>query len=565
MSAPARGAAPHAKRPRAREIPWRFVTWYGNFGVFVFHCHPQQSLSGPLALLPPATPSPNISPQLGENSYLQNPSLLFVLGFVFEEKSAELNCAIEAMEPDHNSENFPLSAATYMPTTNPQDSTSNVSEEHVWTSCQRSSKDYPDLFKFASSSQPVASSSTTSAPLRRESTEIIPPDPPKEKQVTPAELAKLGIKVRDFAYECVLPPIPPYIRGRAQVIVGRVPAPRLQPNENEEDSDPFRAGPSQPKASFSKKPASQNRGRGKARSVERESTEPDDSQLPPPSRERGYVDILTEYQPAFQSQPDAHSPRTPPALAPLYTNSQSQSIWAPEYSSQSQSIPSFAYSQESNYIDTPLVTPNGSLQWPEPEIGSAPISQMDTDSQLPAVELLSYSQLGFTPIESQMESPSQSSMPPPLIRSSSSPLSAPPSSPLPTVALAPEVRQRHSVGRAISSPSPTRPSRSRSPRRRRRDESPASSPLSDLLPSPQPRYNLRKRRAASPEAQPSARRATRSQSRQPQSQPPPARPPIFSRQSMQAKGKSQQNSKTTKPIRKPRVPGRGRDETMIMG
>ncbi|KAF7981679.1 hypothetical protein HWV62_32230 [Athelia sp. TMB] len=459
---------------------------------------------------------------------------------------------MEAMESDHYSEKVPLSAAISAPSAEPQLSTSN---------------DCPDFAKFASSSQPVASSSNPNPPLRRESTEIIPPDPPKEKQVTAAELAKLGIKVRDFAYESVLPPIPPYIRGHrapTQVIVGPAPAPRTRRTEDDDDDNSLHAGPSHRKPLSSNKPASQTKGKGKARSLERESTEPEDNQVLPPTRERGYAD-LTEYHSASQSQPRRHhAPQTPPAFAPLHTNSQSQSTWAPEYSSQSQSTPPFEYSQESNYIDTPLVTPNGSLQWLELDIGSAAPSQMDTDSQLPPAELISYSQLGFSPFESQMESQSQPPMPP-LIHTNSSPLSAPPHSPLPSASPAPGVRQRPSLDRATSSPSPARASQpqSRSPRRRRVDDTPGSSPLSDPTPSPGPRYNFRKRRATSPEPQPTVRRATRSQSRQPQ--PPSARPPIFSRQSAQARGKSQQNSKTSKTIRKSRAPGRGRDENMIIG
>lgn len=422
--------------------------------------------------------------------------------------------------------------------------------------------------KFASTPQPTTSSSSQGAhPVRRESTEIIPPSPPKEKQITAKELAKLGIKTRDFAYEHVFPPIAPYIRGRrapAQVQVGPAPLRRTRRNEAEEANDPFRAGPSQPVASGSGRRVLRKEN---GRNLERESTEPaEESQPPPPTRERGYVD-LSEYQPASQSQPaNTSAPRTPPALTPLYTNSQSTS--APDYS-QSQSLPQFAFSQQSDYIDTPLVTPNGSLQWPEDiDIGSVSASQMDTESQLVTPEILSYSQLGFAPLQSQTDSPSQSQPEalPIRLHSHSSPLSTPPSSPLPIAAL-PNMRPGPSMEQPLSSPTSQSRIRSRSPRRQRTVESPVLSPLSDSEPSSPSRYNLRKRRAGPPEAPPAVRRTTRSQSRQPQ--PPVARPPIFSRQSAHAKGKSQQNSKATpraKTIRKPRTTnGRGCDDMMITG
>ena len=473
----------------------------------------------------------------------------------------------------------------------------NVSQETRLNTTAKHPQGCPIHFpvvKFESiSSQPVASSSNTSptanvnninrnGPVRRKSTEIIASPPPKEEQIKAPALAKLNIKVRDFAFESTLPPIAPFQRTLhppLQVQAGPRPLKRYRHEWDQEDNDPFRVRPIQP---LSSRGGLQTK---KPKPLERENTEPaDPSQPPPPSRERGYAD-LAEYQPASQSQSQpaadsASSPHTPAKLTPLHISSQTQNPSTPDYSSQSQPLPLFAFSQESEpYIDTPLVTPNGSLQWPttDVQIGSIPESQMDTESQLPPPELLTYSQLGFSPLESQIDNPSQSRQESPLMLPStfqfqSSPLSAPPSSSLP----------RFSPPNGSPGPS-TEPSHpgSSTPPSRRRSRSPqcpkeqlslaAGSPSHS--PSP-PRYNFRKRHATSPSPPPvplPSQRTTRSRSRQPR--PSSSRPRQISMQSAHAKSKSQSSKSSLRPkiIRKLRsvagtkANGQGHDDRMITG
>ncbi|KIM91183.1 hypothetical protein PILCRDRAFT_1375 [Piloderma croceum F 1598] len=463
-------------------------------------------------------------------------------------------------------------------------SSSNVSQETRLNTTAKYPQGCPiHIVKFASTtSQPVASSPTSNTdssrngPVRRKSTEIIASPPPKEEQIKAPELAKLNIKVRDFAFESTLPPIAPFHRTvYPPVPVQAGPRPLKRPRQ---DDDPFYdgfsqpvAGPSQPVALGSGRPE----GR-KSKPLERESTEPADPNQPPlPSRQRGYAD-LSQYQPASQSQSQSqptadNSPRTPTRLPPIYTNSQSQNPWTPDYSSQSQPLPQFVFSQESEpYIDTPLVTPNGSLQWPatDIEINSIPESQMDTESQVPAPEILTYSQLGFSPLQSQMDNPSQSrqesiSTALPTFRRHSSPLSAPPSSPLPL--FSPNASPGPSTELSCppqSSPSP----RSRSPRRPKESVSPSES-------ASLPRYNFRKRHAppSPPAPSPPAQRTTRLRSRQPP--PSSSRPLQFSMQSAHARSKSQSSKDSSRPksIRKPRsasspkVDGRRQDDKIIAG
>jgi hypothetical protein len=469
---------------------------------------------------------------------------------------------------------------------------SNVSQETRLNTTAKYPQGCPiHIVKFASTtSQPVPSSPTPNAvssrngPVRRKSTEIIASPPPKEEQIKAPELAKLNIKVRDFAFEGTLPPIAPFHRTiypPVQVQAG--PRPLKRPRQHD---DPFYDGFSQPVAGPSQ-PVALGSGRlegRKSKPLERENTEPaDPNQPPPPLRQRGYAD-LTQYQPASQSQSQSqpqpqpqpypaadNSPRTPTRLPPIYTNSQSQNPWTPDYSSQSQPLPQFEFSQESEpYIDTPLVTPNGSLQWPatDIEINSIPESQMDTESQIPPPEILTYSQLGFSPLQSQMDNPSQSqqesiSIALPTFRRYSSPLSAPPPSPLPL--FSPNASPGPSTESSCPPPSSRSP-RSQSPRHSQERVSPSES-------ASLPRYNFRKRHAPpSPSApSPPAQRTTRLRSRQPL--PSSSRPLQFSMQSAHArsKGQSSKDSSRPKSIRKPRsasgpkVDGRRQDDKMIVG
>ena len=451
-----------------------------------------------------------------------------------------------------------------------------------------------DIVKSASaSSQPLASSgpsptsntANSNGPVQRESTEIIASPPPKEEQISASALAKLNIKVRDFAFEGTLPPIAPFCPTLHPPLQVQA-APRLLKRPRQEyglpENDPFLVGLSQPVAGPSRPAASASGhdglGTKKSKPLERENTAPIDPNLPPPpSRERGYAD-LSQYQSTSvsQSQPPtdiSSSPRTPARLA---IGSQSQNPWNSDYSSQSQPLPQFEFSQESEpYIDTPLVTPNGSLQWPaDIDIESISDSQMDTESQMPVPEIITYSQLGFSPLQSQMDNPSQilrdsSPMPSSTLRFQTSPLSAPPSSPLPRYS-----RLNASPGPSTEPSCPPASSlspRNRSPRRPKENKSPYSAPLRESL-SP-PRYNFRKRHAppSSPSPLPPAQRVTRSGSRPPQPKST-SRPPQFSMQAAQVKSKrhSSESSPRAK-IRKLRTTssvkasGRGHKDRMITG
>lgn len=157
------------------------------------------------------------------------------------------------------------------------------------------------------------------------------------EQPTVAMLASLGIKVRDFAYESKLPPIQPIYRHPRQIqpAVVRTVLKR-QWTESGED-DPFSQSSSQPETSQKK--------------LERTATEP----AIPPAPDLTNIDDH-EYD-------------------SLHTDSQQPEI----YPESQQMPPTIFESQESEpYVDTPLGTPKGSLQWQVPDI---PTSQLDPESQ----------------------------------------------------------------------------------------------------------------------------------------------------------------------------------------
>ena len=180
------------------------------------------------------------------------------------------------------------------------------------------------------------------------------------EQPSIAMLASLGIKVRDFAYESKLPPIQPIYRHPRQIqpAVVRTTLKR-QWAESGEDSY-FSQSSSQPETSQKK--------------LERTSTEP----AIPPAPDSTDID---DYE--YDS---------------LHTDSQQPNSY-PE----SQQIPlSIFESQESEpYVDTPLVTPFGSLQWPVADTSNIPASQLDAESQStdlePTSHLLKISDISFFP------------------------------------------------------------------------------------------------------------------------------------------------------------------------
>ncbi|KAG6821504.1 hypothetical protein H0H93_000012 [Arthromyces matolae] len=223
--------------------------------------------------------------------------------------------------------------------------------------------------------QPIPSSTSSSSqlapPIAGPSSKPIstaPVDIDPQSQGHSNLLVELGIKVRDFAYESKLPPVQPYRVRQYQ------PGSRSLKRTRQED-DVFQDN-------TSAIPTSSKRS-----TLVREDTEPDVSQHEPPfKRARGFAHVRSlARQPAA---PPWHHSKTPPMEFPRQIEIESQSQSQP---------PLILESQDSEpYVVTPIVTPNGSLQWPD--IGTTsdiPVSQLDSESQATDPVLLSFSQLGM--------------------------------------------------------------------------------------------------------------------------------------------------------------------------
>ncbi|KAM5535494.1 hypothetical protein V8D89_010831 [Ganoderma adspersum] len=225
-----------------------------------------------------------------------------------------------------------------------------------------------------------------------------------------------GIKVRDFAYENKLPPVTAVPRFSVQV----QPRPRILKrtrdmlesagHDDGEESD--EEDPSIPRTFYidsSGTGASHTyRYRQKAAALERTLTEPaDDQPLPSqgfntrayflgqPSRVlRNPLHVLAQPTPPrwplqsgalFPTTPSKAASRSFVGLSPISTILQSQPSMVME-------------SQESEpYVETPLVTPNGSILWPLQNTSALPDSQLESILPQPEDTNVTMSQLGFTP------------------------------------------------------------------------------------------------------------------------------------------------------------------------
>ncbi|KAF8622087.1 hypothetical protein AX15_007231 [Amanita polypyramis BW_CC] len=187
----------------------------------------------------------------------------------------------------------------------------------------------------------------------------LPSDRTSEKP-NAEQLVGLGIKVRDFAYESSLPPIAPVYFLPKQI----QPDPRmtmpsqspLLPLQLLHRLAPFPTGDSK---KLGKKPTESTiRSSGV-------------------TRQRGFSD-LRDYGPCSDDVPDSQDSSP----------------------SHSQPQPSLSYSQNCDeYVKTPVVTPNGSLQWQD--AGTDDASLLKPDTSVP-IRPLSYSQHEESPRKEEL-------------------------------------------------------------------------------------------------------------------------------------------------------------------
>jgi hypothetical protein len=304
-------------------------------------------------------------------------------------------------------------------------------------------------------------SSASSGSQEQPNSDAMPPNPSGQPSL--ALLASFGIKVRDFAYESTLPPIASIPRVPRQVLPGPRPLKRARKDYDGSEDEPS----PQPPRSQGGRSVSDSRytdAPRKSRPLERKSTEPaSDPSIALSARARAYTD-LSGYDPLENM------------TLPLRTLSiQVSTLPPPSQLNDPPDQPSSpSGSQETEpYIHTPSVTPNGSLQWALP---SCP----PNDDELPV------------PDDS---SPSPRIDPPP-----SSPLRIASSSPLKSqmsMLLSPP-----SIGLLKSTPTPPIAQRTLQTHQLDAENNRPEASSTEPSTTTSPRYVLRKRPAASPQASP---------------------------------------------------------------
>ncbi|PBL02701.1 hypothetical protein ARMGADRAFT_268208 [Armillaria gallica] len=271
-------------------------------------------------------------------------------------------------------------------------------------------------------------------------------------QPQPEDLARLGIKVRDFAYESKLPPIPPFRRKPVQPVMRSPKRLHRFGEEDIDNEDVFSVG-ERPK-------------------LQRVDTEPVIEE-PASQRMPAYSD-LTRLPPLL----------LPPSQPPIYDSQESE-----------------PYVE----IDTPLVTPNGSLNWGVKDASSIPASQLGAVSQATVPGLISMTQLALAQLADLQKDDMDIEPVAVSVPASPTPAAARLASPFPTKAPSPPIPP--------SSPPATPP---------------ATVPSSSAETSP--RYNLRKRPSPLPH-----------------SESPRTRPRLSSQSTAHSRSSDQRSGSPTKP------------------
>ena len=368
-----------------------------------------------------------------------------------------------------------------------------------------------------------------------------------QPQLSPEALARHGIKVRDFAYESNLPSIPSIPRVRQLSLAAR---PLKRTKRQNEQSDVFAIDASQSDAANPFRASLlelDHDHRGRSKPLERKSTEPaiiPERQRQHPFRDVGYIDLS---QHASSSQAVQKSPlNTPTPVTPTPNRIRTSSPTTLPFPFPT-TFPGLAGESQGTEpsIDTPLATPKGSLTWPT-VTSDVPASQLDGDSQPPAAEDTTYSQLGFS-------APSSQTLDSNLNSGGRGPLS--PNSPRPTepASTPPQPPPRRLNGARASSPlSPSlRNHAIRSP-----TDPEAQTPSQDTVATTAPRYFLRKHGApAQASASPASPNRKRVSSSSKMAARYPGKAPAVTRQAAHAAvSGSGGRSSHARPLRKTTLP-----------
>lgn len=218
--------------------------------------------------------------------------------------------------------------------------------------------------------KPTETKETASMIRRLTSQNNAQPKQPRRigESYAPATLALHNIKVRDFAYESTLPPLPSITFPVRPVHMGPRPLKRAR---KEYDDEPLwaRIAPNDYRAFQSKR----------AKQLVRVPTEPViDDENSQPRREHAYADLsdYSSQEPESQSQDagggSSHRPKPlqgEPTLPVFPVRMPEEQDFNRERTPSGDTEP---------YVDTPIVTPNGSLQFKDVASTTDPASSLNT-------------------------------------------------------------------------------------------------------------------------------------------------------------------------------------------
>ncbi|KAJ7284130.1 hypothetical protein C8J57DRAFT_754172 [Mycena rebaudengoi] len=328
--------------------------------------------------------------------------------------------------------------------------------------------------------QPETVESSTAAVIAFLSAKLDLDEKRREKQEKHDEhpsreaLVALGIRVRDFAYESTLPPIPPF---RRQQIQPGAETQQVQPGGEPRKRDRVVFDGGEPDADdpfVAKKP---RRGLGRTPTEAVLEVDTDTGSGSRPSVASSRLRRTQEQEPGYDDLRRANVRKAVDVLlggSQPTDASQSQGYWQEYSQSQSQQ-----YSQDDDepLIATPLVTPNGSLQWGDdgPPVVRAHTPAIDTTTgpeQRPTTPTLSTTSALTRTLSSLSsplsEPPSSLIFPPPAITSSlpaasTSTSASIPASPGPARTTRYQLRKRPPTATPPTSPTPPKRAAAASP------------------------------------------------------------------------------------------------------
>lgn len=222
-------------------------------------------------------------------------------------------------------------------------------------------------------------------------------------------LATHGIKVRDFAYESKLPPVPSYKRP---IIAGprRLKRTRAEYEAGDCEEDDEQLLQALARYSLHPKFRAELRPSKRVRVLERVNTEPvEESQGQPSTGFSNISEITDTYTEPSNSQPRTYgcasppvTPRPTPVSLPRSPFDPIQSPRVLRSTSPHPTVDTEMLSHDDEpWVDTPKVSPDDSLDFPFPRGNNLPTPRIQSPARSPFATSVTFTGISFTPSQSQ--------------------------------------------------------------------------------------------------------------------------------------------------------------------